>query len=115
MPKLLDIFKRFYTNKTLEKICEETNRYSSIWDAKWGWTKGGPNWWSLEVDELLAFLGITIFMGIKVLPSHRDYWKRSEPFLYCPIISQVMSRGRFESIGRYLHVVKDDDDDPDKL
>ena len=54
-------------------------------------------------------------MGIKVLPSQQDYWKRPEPFLYCPIISQVMSRGRFESIGRCLHVVKDDDDDPDKL
>jgi hypothetical protein len=30
MPNLLDIFKRFFTNRTLGNICEETNHYSSI-------------------------------------------------------------------------------------
>jgi hypothetical protein len=54
-------------------------------------------------------------MGIKVLPNQRDYWKRSEPFLQCPIISQVMSRPKFEAIGRGLHVLEDDDDDLDRL
>ena len=57
-----------------------------------GWTK-------VTVDELKAYLGFMILMGIVRLPSIYDYWQGSEIFHYSPRIS----RDRFLQITRYLH------------
>lgn len=44
-------------------------------------------------------------MGCKKLPSKRQYWMRGEPFIYCKLISQVMSLARWEQILQCLHLV----------
>lgn len=41
-------------------------------------------------------------MGMKVTPTIRDYWSKYA-FWHCPIISEVMTRDRFECILRCLH------------
>lgn len=69
--------------------------------------KGGKKWWKLEVEELQAYMGICILMGVKTMPNHRAYWQLSKPFLYCRVVALCMSRDRFERITSCLHV--DDD------
>lgn len=53
-------------------------------------------------DELLAFLGITIIMSIHKLPSTRLYWS-TNPVFTVPVVSNVMTRDRYEEIRSLLH------------
>jgi hypothetical protein len=34
-------------------------------------------------------------MGLKKLLQVRFYWMKSEPFLYCHVIAQLLSRNRY--------------------
>jgi hypothetical protein len=90
----------------LGKICAETNRYATTLNDK-GKMRGGKGWWAVTVDELQAWIGISMLMGVKLLPNHQAYWKRSNPFMHCHVISNCMSRSRFERLTACLHIVDD--------
>lgn len=57
---------------------------------------------SVQKEEMKAFLGITLVMGYHILPSLRDYWS-TEPDMGVPYISNVMTRTRYEDMRRNLH------------
>ena len=59
-------------------------------------------WQQITIDEMKAYMGFMILMGIVKLPSISDYWKRDETFNYAPISSRI-TRDRFLVIQRYLH------------
>ena len=61
-------------------------------------------WQQVSVEEIMAYMGFMILMGIVKLPSISDYWKRNEIFHYEPIASRI-TRDRFFEIQRYLHFV----------
>lgn len=71
-------------------------------------TNGRPDWTPLDTEELLAWFGILMLMGLKEFPHIRCYWDRT-PFYNCPIISEAMPRKRFEAIIRCLHLVDNGD------
>lgn len=50
---------------------------------------------SVEIDEMKAFLGLNLVMGYHTLPSLRDYWS-TEPDMAVPFVANVMPRTRFE-------------------
>lgn len=56
-----------------------------------------------DVEEMRAFIGMAILMGIHRLPQVRDYWSGAWG-LGVPEISAVMPLYRFESIHHFLHV-----------
>ena len=68
-------------------------------------------WTKITVEELKAFLGFCILMGINSLPALKDYWKRDPTFHYAPIADRI-SRDRFLEISRYLHFVDNDTLEP---
>ena len=78
-------------------MVEETNRYASacLGDRSETWT-------AVTADELCAYMGFMILMGLVKLPSLRDYWKKDRVFHYPPI-ADLISRDRFLAIHRYLH------------
>ena len=55
----------------------------------------------ISKEDIMAFVGIRIFMGIFRLPSVDLYWKSSN--LYKNILNSVMSRSYFELISNALH------------
>jgi hypothetical protein len=61
----------------------------------------GAAWLPTDSYELLAFIGVHIFMGIDSLPTRRMYWQSDTRH---PTVATVLSRDRFESITRYLRV-----------
>lgn len=63
---------------------------------------------TVEIDEMKAFIGVNLIMGYHILPSLRDYWS-TEPDMAVPFISNVMPRTRFEDIRRNLHFCNNDD------
>jgi hypothetical protein len=108
------LFERFWDETMMRHIVAECNRYAMTTTRKTNKLKCGPRWEPITLKDFRAFLGIVLLMGIKDLPCIRDYWRISEPSLYCPIIASVMSRDRFEQILRCLHLVNKDTVETDK-
>ena len=61
----------------------------------------GAVWPPTDSYELLAFIGVHLFMGIDSLPMRRMYWQRDTRH---STVASVLSRDRFESITRYLRL-----------
>ena len=59
-------------------------------------------WSQITIQELQAYMGFMVLMGIVHLPSIYDYWKKDPIFHYAPIASRI-SRDRFFELHRYLH------------
>ena len=66
----------FFNDNILNVIVRETNRY--------GWQKLAgqalDKWQDVTLNEIKAFLGVSVVMGVNPLPSTADYWS-SDPFL----------------------------------
>ena len=105
----LCFFSLLFTDDVLDCIVEQTNLYADQENA--GKAKKDPDWFdsngepnSITVEELKAFLGVMIMMGLVKLPHIRDYWSEDEPFFFQPEIAKVFPRNRFLAIARYLHL-----------
>ena len=60
----------------------------------------------MNAEEIRAYLGFMILMGINKLPEVRDYWSNGEYLHYSPIADRI-TKDRFEQITRYLHFADD--------
>ena len=90
----LQVFLLFFTLVLLETIVIKTNMMA----AKKGVTLG------LCIEELQAFIGMNIAMGMLRLPQIRDYWATDE-VLSTAWFPSIMPRDRFFQIMRFLHLV----------
>ena len=80
-------------------IVEQSNLYASTCMGD-----SFSSWNPISIDEIKAYMGFMILMGLVKLPSLNDYWKKDEVFHYTPIADRI-SRDRFYEISRYLHFV----------
>ena len=64
-----EIFFLFFTPTLLELIVEQTNKYAAECMGMEKYEK----WDKLTVDELCAYMGFMLLMGIVHLPSLYDY------------------------------------------
>lgn len=90
----LQIFLCLFPHELLDKIVAQTNLY-----AVQNKRKGDP----ITKDELLIFLGLNILMGVKKLPSYRDYWS-SNPQLNDNYVASKMTVTRFGFFLGNLHM-----------
>lgn len=93
----LDYFLNLMDNDLLNLIVVETNRYAQ---EKPG--SSSNNWINITLEELKAFIGCHILMGIHILPRLHCYWS-SDPSLSVPNINKVMTAKRFKKITEMLH------------
>jgi len=89
----LSMFQLFLTALLLSTIVVQTNDYAQA--------KGVSS--NMCVEELRAFIGINIAMGMLRLPQICDYWSSNE-VLSTPWFGTIMARDRFFDILRYLHL-----------
>ena len=83
-------------------IVMETNRYAqSCLKDKY------DTWECVTIEELYAYFGFLVLMGMVNLPSIKDYWRNDIVFNYRPLSSRI-SRTRFLDIHRFLHFVDND-------
>ena len=61
-------------------------------------------WTQITVDELKAFLGFSILMGIDQLPSVDEYWSKDPCLYYSPNADRIL-QWRFSELSRYIHFV----------
>ena len=90
----LQVFQLYITTILLEGIVKQSNAYAT--------SKGGVL--DLHIEELKAFIGMNIAMGMLRLPQIRDYWAHNE-ILSTLWLPSIMPRDRFFSILRFLHLV----------
>jgi len=115
---LLQLFGQFWSIQILRGICSKTNRYATekLRRRKHGianatcpndnetCTHGGIRWNPVDVGKLKAFIAIFLYMGLKKLPNIRMYWEKSKSFLYCHVLSQLISCNQFLLLSKCLHI-----------
>ena len=65
------------------------------------------SWEKVTTEELQAYLGFMVLMGIINLPSVRDYWRKDKTFNFRRLTRRI-SRTRFLDVHRFLHFVDND-------
>ena len=87
-------FEAIYGNDTFDLIVAQTNLYAQQLNA---------NWEETTLDEIKAFLGMLLVIGIHKLPFLWDYWSQNS-LLGVPGITKCMPRDCFFAILKHLHL-----------
>ena len=95
-----EIFSLMFTEPFLDQIVAQTNLYAKQTMGEEKYDK----WDKITREELRAYIGFCILMGITIHPVLDDYWS-TDPVLHYPAIADSISRDRFREISRYLHFV----------
>ena len=90
-----DLLQLFLPISLMEKFAHHTNAAAP------------RDWRHTTAQELYAFLGVHLFMGIDRLPRTNMYW--SETFSH-PLITSLFSRDRFKQLLRFFRVAELDED-----
>ena len=101
-----DLFNRFFSDEVWDLLVVETNRYADQVRTKFAAqnpTKTQRAWHPVTNEEMKAFLGMFMLMGIATLPRLELYWTTKHPLIR-PNLHEIMSQKRFEQILRYLHL-----------
>ena len=96
----LEMFSHFFSTHLLSTIVNETNRFA----AQCLVATGSGSTWITDIEEMKAYFGFMVVMGVNKLPEIRDYWSRNS-MLNNAFISSHITCKRFEEITRYLHFV----------
>ena len=102
-----EMFLAFFTPELIDYIVAETNRYASHCISSTHTGDGPVRQWETDSNEMKAYLGFCILMGMNKLPDLYDYWSTDEALHYFPVASRI-SRKRFLEIQRYLHFANND-------
>ena len=72
--KAVDYFKEFWDQALIDKLTAETNRYAQQQRLFQPPPRFVAKWKPVQVEEILAFLGLCLVMGIQKLPWRHYYW-----------------------------------------
>ena len=78
----------------------QTNLYA---DQQRAFNNDNSHFDPIVKEELLAFIGENIAMGVTSLPSMEGYWS-TNPILIHPWFRTILSRNRFREILHFIHV-----------
>ena len=93
-------FLNVFGEQTVDLIVVETNQYAhqSLRNNPARLT----TWKNVSKEELKAYFGVCVIVGINQLRRIADYWK-DDPFTGNVGIKQTMTRNRFQEIFQLLH------------
>ena len=104
-------------NELVNTLVLETNRHGqaaqAAKDAEAGENKSSnpsERWTDTSAEELQAFIGVLIIMGINMRQDRDLYWSKDE-YLGCEAIQKVFPRDRFQALITHLHAADDAADD----
>ena len=97
-----DMFLAVFTPELIQHITAETNRYAAACLTPSNPSSGPVHEWNTNEEEIRAYLGFCILMGIAKLPDLYDYWSTTDTLHNFAIASRV-PRKWFLEIQRYLH------------
>lgn len=98
-PQPGNLFRLFLTDDLIEHTVFQTNLY-----AEQTHLQSGKQYLPYNKSEIELFLGLNLIMGIKRLPSYRDYWS-SALDLHDPYVSFKMTVNRFGWLLSNFHLI----------
>lgn len=112
---VLEYFQLLFPDSLIEQIAKETNAYAE-YQRYVG--RGDTTWQSLTNEEVKGFIGLSILMGLHVLPEPEMYWSW-EHYHSCSTFYRTMSAARFKQISLHIRMnsmlEKEDHHNVDKL
>lgn len=108
LPRNLDVavasplkyFSLFFQDEVYDRIAAETNAYATLCARESG--GADKHWIPTDGDEIKAFFGLSILMGVNPMHEYSDYWS-GDPFLGANGFQRVMTVNRYEKLSQYLH------------
>ena len=100
-----DLFKLYFDSAIVDVICSASNEYAernkSNYPTMYAYFR------EMTPDNFYKVIGILIHLGYRKIPRPRLLWS---PISLCfdPLVSQVLSRNKFESLLTFLHLVHED-------
>ncbi|XP_041365689.1 piggyBac transposable element-derived protein 5-like [Gigantopelta aegis] len=98
--KEIDFFEQIFPDEWYVKIAQETNRYAQSRIEQNG---DDPKWFATNADEIRAFIGFNILMGIVIAPT-QDMYFSMDAFFRPTGMSDRITRDRFDKLCQYFHV-----------
>lgn len=95
----IEFFQLIFTTNIIMLLVEQTNLYYYQRQAQ---LVSPMHWDDVIPEEMLAFFGVVIAMGIVPMPEYSDYWSKTN-ILAHPWFPSIFPRDRFKQILRYLH------------
>ena len=101
----LHFFSVFMDDTAWNFLVEHTNQYAAVKLAAAPPSRRSlySNWRDVTMEEMKAFVGVILNMGVVQLPDIRDYWRQDET-VNLPFFRSIFSHDRFLQIFRLLHV-----------
>ena len=101
----LAIWSLFFPPEQLQIIANHTNLHALKKEERGQAVQVQCRVWTdVTVQELYAYFGIRIYMGINRQPRVRDYWNTDISKPLHPIIRKAMAWNRYEAIDRMLYL-----------
>jgi len=97
----LAIFKLFFTDEIMDKLADWTNKYAELYPAEEE-AKFARKWKPTDRQELYAYFGVLIHMGITIESSIEDYWGDLESAGAGHIVKNYIGLVRFQQLDRYF-------------
>uniref|UniRef100_A0A3B5R3B2 PiggyBac transposable element-derived protein domain-containing protein n=1 Tax=Xiphophorus maculatus TaxID=8083 RepID=A0A3B5R3B2_XIPMA len=105
IPSPSELFKLFFDQATIKTLCENTNKNAAknlAAGKKFCWT-------DVTANEMYAYIGLTLYMGLMKRPQLKDFWRTTTAF-QVSYPGKVMSRDRFLNIHTNVHMSNPEDD-----
>ena len=99
-----EVFLHFFTPQLIELIVQETNHNAALCLFSTAEAGKPVRDWKTNPEEIRAYLGFHILMGLNHLPDLYDYWSVDACYHYFPVASRI-SRKRFLEIQQFLHFI----------
>ena len=91
----LDFLELLWDPRFFDLLADETNRYAQLKQV----SKPNRKWYPTTPEEMRAFVGVNILMGIDQKAEIAHYWS-TDDFLRNVGIQRVFTRDRFEFLTR---------------
>jgi hypothetical protein len=110
------LFSLFFTETVLDLIVQSTNSHAKrvrechivprADNPRFDDSFDQEPWKPVTPDEILAFLGMVIYMRLHVEPHIDDYWNtnQNDGPIHLGILRGTVSQTRWKQINRYLHI-----------
>ena len=95
----IDFFHLLFPERLYSDIATHTNAYAMTCIVD----KPNAQWYPTTPEEIKAFLGAQLVMGVMPVPALDMYWYKDKLF-HPSCLETKFSRTRFENLQRYLHV-----------
>ena len=96
----LKYFTLFFSGEEFDRIADETNAYAALCARERG--QADRHWTPTDGEEIRAFFGLSILMGVHPMHEYKDYWS-GDSFLSVIGFQRVMTLNRYEKLSQYLH------------